>query len=171
MREAAGPKKDLSRRPDFSAWLLAWDRYAIGTTCHYHCEPPCRDSVVTGAAVIGQMSFITAMKHKAIVTEVACSAMSKGKWSIMGVLFDEVSRFGVASELNIDSHCSHILVRKYWEEESGKKGDKFDVEGMVGTHWGTEHEMLLKRAHVLYDMLFANGKGVSAVPLLLTVLP
>ena len=25
-----GFKKDLSRRLDFSMWLLAWDRYAIG---------------------------------------------------------------------------------------------------------------------------------------------
>ena len=90
---------------------------------------------MTGAAAIKQMSFKAAMKHKGVVAEVACGAASKGQMPILAVLFDEVTR-------------------KYWEEESGKKGDRFDVESMVGTGHGSEHEMLLKRAQVLYDTLF-----------------
>lgn len=42
--------------------------------------------------------------------------------------------------------------RKYWEEESGKKGDSFDVESVIGH--GAEHAMLRERAEVLYDTLF-----------------
>ncbi len=53
------------------------------------------------------------------------------------------------------------VCRKYWEEESGKKGDRLDVESMIGTGAGTEHEMLLKRAKVLYGTLFGATKEVA----------
>ena len=49
--------------------------------------------------------------------------------------------------------------RKHWEEESGKKGDRFDIEVVVGQR-GAEHDMLMKRAVVLYTTLFGSGKGV-----------
>lgn len=92
-----GFKKDLSRRLDFSVWLLAWDRYAIGVQ---GCIIVAYRRIcivlfyVAGAAVLKQLSFKNAMKHKAIVAEVACSAKSRGKLPILGVLFDEVSRRG-----------------------------------------------------------------------------
>ena len=41
VRESAG-KKDTSRMLDFSSWLLAWDRYAIGkVSLQFGCGVPC----------------------------------------------------------------------------------------------------------------------------------
>ena len=64
--------KDL--RLELSMWITAWDRYALG------------------AAMVEQLTFTDAMKHKAVVTEVACHAMKEGKRSLLGVLYDEVAR-------------------------------------------------------------------------------
>ena len=50
-------------------------------------------------------------------------------------------------------------VRKHWQAESGKKGDRFTVENVIGTGPGTDHDMLLKRATILYDTLFGKSKG------------
>jgi len=85
------------------------------------------------------MDYKAAMKHKAVVAEVACTASATGQWSILGVLFDEVSRL-------------------FWEEESGKKGDRFNVNTMVGTGHEAQHEMLLRRAEALYAKLFGRAK-------------
>ena len=99
------------------------------------------------------------MKHKAIVAEIACGAPSQGKTAILGVLFDEVTRL-----LTVCVHVSVALricvaSRKHWEDESGKKGDRFTVEDVVGK----DQDMLLKRATVLYDTLFWKAKGQSEV--------
>ena len=58
-----------------------------------------------------------------------------------------------------DVLCMCVAARKHWEDESGKKGDRFTVEDVVGK----DHEMLLKRATVLYDTLFWKAKGQSEV--------
>ena len=55
-------------------WLTAWDRYALA------------------CAMVGQMDFADAMRHKSVVTEVASSALKEGKRSLLGVLYDEVAR-------------------------------------------------------------------------------
>ena len=120
-------------------------------------------TVVAGAAVLKQLSFKGAMNHKALVAEVAGSARSQGKQPILGVLFDEVSR--LVSRFMVLVFCFACCIvsawpRKFWEEESGKKGDRFCVERVVGTR-GSEHDMLLNRANVLYDTLFESGKAVS----------
>ena len=48
------------------------------------------------------------------------------------------------------------ICRKNWESESGKKGDLFDVESMVGTGAGTDYEVLLTDAKKsLWDTFFA----------------
>ncbi len=91
VRENAN-KKDMSRRLDFSAWMLAWDRYALGALVLRLCCVHEQMSRMRGAAVIRQMSFRAAMKHKAVVAEVACGAASEGWSPILGVFFDEVSR-------------------------------------------------------------------------------
>ena len=44
--------------------------------------------------------------------------------------------------------------RKHWASESGKKGDRFDVEAKIGMGPEAEHEMLLSRAQTLYEQLF-----------------
>ena len=69
-------KKGVSatRRLELSAWLLAWDGYAMA------CE------------VVEQLSFRRAMEHKALVMQVAADAVAEDKHPILGVLFDEVSR-------------------------------------------------------------------------------
>ena len=103
------------------------------------------------------------MKHKAVVAEVACAAASYGKTAIFGVLFDEVSR-RVHDKMHVsDALIVCFAVRKHWEDESGKKGDRFTVESMIGTGPGTDHDLLLKRATVLYDTLFWKTKGRTEV--------
>ena len=44
------------------------------------------------AAVLGQMCFKSAMKHKAIVAKVATGAAARGRSPLLGVLFDELAR-------------------------------------------------------------------------------
>lgn len=87
-----GVKKD-QRRLEFSAWLLAWDRYALGVLQH-GCDICCVVAAYAraGAAILNQLQFKTAMKHKQLVAEVACTAKDKDKSPILGVLFDEVCR-------------------------------------------------------------------------------
>ena len=73
-----GSKREVARRLDLSAWLLAWDGYAMA------CE------------VTKQLPFKAAMQHKALVVQVAADAVAEQKRPILGVLFDEVSRYSVA---------------------------------------------------------------------------
>ena len=51
-----------------------------------------------------------------------------------------------------------IDARLFWEEESGKKGDRFNVNNMVGTGHEAQHELLLRRAQVLYTKLFGKSE-------------
>ena len=53
---------------------MAWDRYAVA------------------AAISEQMPFAVAMLHKKMVLNVAVDAGNEDKTSLLGVLFDEVSR-------------------------------------------------------------------------------
>ena len=99
------------------------------------------------------------MEHKAVVAEVACSAPSQGKTAILGVLFDEVSRCVTDCVHDSDVLSMCCDARKHWEDDSGKKGDRFTVEDMVGK----DHEMLFKRATVMYDTLFWKVKGQAEV--------
>lgn len=105
------------------------------------------------------MTFHAAMKHKAIVAEIACGAPSQGKTVILGVLFDEVTRLLTVCVHVGDALRMCVASRKHWEDESGKKGDRFTVEDAVGK----DQEMLLKRATVLYDTLFWKAKEQSEV--------
>ena len=57
---------------------MAWDRYAIA------------------AAVLGQMPYDVAMLHKDHVYETAVNAFGEDRLPLLGVLFDEVSRYGVS---------------------------------------------------------------------------
>ena len=67
--------QDTSKRLDLALWQQAWDRYALA------------------AQVTGQMDFHLAMTHKAIVMDVANTAVSAEKRQrLLGVLYDEASR-------------------------------------------------------------------------------
>ena len=68
------PVKEESRRLDWAAWLVAFDRYAIA------------------AEVTGQMDYQTALLHKDVVLEVVVNGLSDGKRPFLGVLYDEVVR-------------------------------------------------------------------------------
>ena len=48
------------------------------------------------------------------------------------------------------TYCVCPPDRKYWQEQSGKLGNRFDIEAVVGSR-GAEHAMLLDRAKDLYD--------------------
>ena len=45
-----------------------------------------------GAACIGQLRYVDAMRHKLIVIEVASIAENEGRSSLMVVLYDELAR-------------------------------------------------------------------------------
>ena len=64
---------------------MAWDRYAIG------------------AAVLGQMPYAVAIAHKDRVYETAVNALGEDRLPLLGVLFDEVSRFVYLSPLALVS--------------------------------------------------------------------
>ena len=61
-------------RLDFGRWLLAWDRYALA------------------AAATKQMTFLTAMKHKETIMNLAMEAMKEGNSSQVAVEYDEKIR-------------------------------------------------------------------------------
>ena len=44
------------------------------------------------AAVLSQLSFKSAMMHKAVVAKVATGAAARGRSPLLGVLFDELAR-------------------------------------------------------------------------------
>ena len=89
------------------------------------------DLLFSAAAVLKQMSYKKAVAHEEMVVEVACQAESSGRNRSLGVIFDEVAR-------------------KHWQEQSGKLGDRFNLEAIVGTR-GSDHTMLLERAKDLFD--------------------
>lgn len=51
---------------------------------------------------------------------------------------------------------SFLVGRKYWESESGKRGDSFTVEAMIGMGAGTEYEVLIQDAKDLWDAFFSK---------------
>ena len=60
--------------------------------------------------------------------------------------------------------------RRHWEEESGKRGDRFNVGEALGKR-GADHEMLHSRAASLYETLFGGGKGVGRAPFVPNLAP
>ena len=55
-------------------WLAAWERYSLA------------------AVVTGQMPFAVAVGHKTVVLGVAAQASTKGRCTLLGVLYDELVR-------------------------------------------------------------------------------
>ena len=52
VRDDSATKKEFARRLDFGPWLLAWDRYALGTWDGLHCV-----SIIVIALVDRSSSF------------------------------------------------------------------------------------------------------------------
>ena len=118
--------------------------------------------VLPAAAVLKQLSFKKALAHEELVSEVACQAESTGRNRSLGVIYDEITR-------------------KHWQEQSGKLGDRFDLEAVVGTR-GSEHAMLLERAKDQFDagknkassnshVIACAISGCDRLPLVKTGLP
>ena len=61
-------------------WLVAWDRMALA-----------------GEMVEHQLTFAQAMRHKEVVLDVAFAAVTSGRSSLVGVLYDELARRVVIS--------------------------------------------------------------------------
>ena len=132
LKKGQDNNKECAKRLDFSAWLMAWRRYAIGQSFkHAPGLQIAFDLPFSAAAVLKQMSYKKAVAHEEMVVEVACQAESSGRNRSLGVIFDEVAR-------------------KHWQEQSGKLGDRFNLEAIVGTR-GSDHTMLLERAKDLFD--------------------
>ena len=67
-------QKALGRRLDAHVWCLAWDSYALA------------------GAVLNQFTFQMAMKHKAVVMEIAVTAQAENRGPLLGMLYDEIAR-------------------------------------------------------------------------------
>ena len=57
-----------------SSWMLAWDAYALA------------------AAAVGQMAFLSAVRHKAVVMKIACGAPSERREHLLGPIYDQLIR-------------------------------------------------------------------------------
>ena len=61
--------------------------------------------------------------------------------------------------------CNHVLRscfgRKYWESESGKMGEKVDVESMIDSGVGSNYETLVADAKDKWDVLLAPKVGTG----------
>eukprot|EP00973_Karenia_brevis_P027948 3849555-Karenia_brevis.AAC.1 len=74
------------------------------------------------------MSFKAAMKHKSIVLEVAHTARSEQRMSLLGVIYDEIAR-------------------KEWDEKSSRLRMAFKIDEAAGCL----SEEILRRARKLHD--------------------
>jgi hypothetical protein len=116
--------------------------------------------LLSAAAVLEQLSFKAAMQHKATVAKVATGLAAKGRSQLLGVLFDELARCGIFQfVLMLGMRIGVFDARKHWESESGKMGDHFDVESMIGSGAGSSYEMLVGEAKDLWDALLAPKVG------------
>ena len=66
----------VGTRLEFAAWLIAWDRSVPCCSVAVVCfAPSCRYAMA--AAILEQLSFSEAMRHKAAVIEVSCPWSSR----------------------------------------------------------------------------------------------
>ena len=67
--------KSKGLRLSMELWMVAWDRMALA-----------------GEMVEHQLTFAQAMRHKEVVLDVAFAAVTSGRGSLVGVLYDELAR-------------------------------------------------------------------------------
>ena len=67
--------KGKGLRLPMELWLVAWDRMALA-----------------GEMVEHQLTLAQAMRHKEVVLDVAFAAVTSGRSSLVGVLYDELAR-------------------------------------------------------------------------------
>ena len=67
--------KGKGSRLPMELWLVAWDRMALA-----------------GEMVEHQLTFAQAMRHKEVVLDVAFAAVTSGRSSLVGLLYDELAR-------------------------------------------------------------------------------
>ena len=72
---SAQSNKGKGLRLPMELWLVAWDRMALA-----------------GEMVEHQLTFAQAMRHKEVVLDVAFAAVTSGRSSLVGVLYDELAR-------------------------------------------------------------------------------
>ena len=66
--------KGKNWKPDLASWILAFDRYALA------------------AAMLEQLPFVLLQTYKQIVVEVAVTARSEGRSTLLGAFYDELLR-------------------------------------------------------------------------------
>ena len=66
-------------RLDTAPWMMAWDCYALA------------------AEVLKQMTFNSAMAHKAAVMEISCNARAEGRQALLAMMYDELARWELAA--------------------------------------------------------------------------
>jgi len=121
-----------NRRLELGAWQIAWDRcmsMALWSWWRASVVSACLVRYTLAAAMLGQLSFRTAVLHKEHVLEIAAmGAAEEGCTALLGVLYDELSRFSrLRARAQLPWVCAPI-VREHWADLSGKLGDTFKVE-------------------------------------------
>eukprot|EP00973_Karenia_brevis_P091852 12409470-Karenia_brevis.AAC.1 len=115
--DSARDKKKTDYKLQLAYWMAAWDSYALA------------------AAVLGQMKFETAIRHKRNCLEIAANAPAGKRRQLLGVIYDE-------------------LARKEWEDKSAKLGSRFDINMVAGVVCGD----ILRRAKDEHDRMFGAGE-------------
>ena len=60
---------------DLPSWMMAWDAYALA------------------AAAVDQMTFQSAILHKAVVMKIACGSSSERREHLLGPIYDQLVRY------------------------------------------------------------------------------
>ena len=148
---------------DVSKWHLAWDRYSLG------------------AAMVQQMSFRCAQRHKAIVVEVhmylhlcsacvtllsavwqvSCLAQTEGLNEVLGVIYDDYWRLVIVSgQFDMTSSCILHMFRRHMEDLSAKLGSDFDLEDYARA----PVDSVLRRARARHEELFKHLRARPRTP-------
>ena len=103
-------------------------RWCAVVPAAWHLCPCCVSFVCIAGVALKQFTIAEAMRHKAVVMEVACNAHVHRRSSLLGAHFDEVAR-------------------REWETRSQNLGASFFVGAAMGRH----HDDLLRRAQDKFD--------------------
>ena len=102
-----------------------------------------------------QFPFYAAVLHKKNVVRIAANARSEERRALLGVLYDELARYGL-----FQFHHSLVFfcLRKEWEDRSAVLGDEFSIVKVMSS----VSDDILRRARALHDTMFgATGKRVT----------
>ena len=86
-------KQPKSKRPlDLASWQVAWDRFGNSSCVLKLCVSGFSVRYMLAAVVLKQFSFVDGLRHKAVVVEIAATAVKEGGSPMLAVMYDKVAR-------------------------------------------------------------------------------